>query len=83
LGYDPRRPSPAQAWPGRILVPSRVKFYTAKVNKMSIATKAAESRSARLYGARMGLGLLGLASFCSVSSHRSTRLRFLAKSYCP
>ena len=75
--------APAQAWPGRILVPSRMKFYTAKVNKMSIATKAAESPSARLYGARMRLGLLGCASFCSVSSHRSTRLRFLAKSYRP
>ena len=83
MGDDTRRRSPAQAWPGRILVPSRMKFYMAKVNKMSVAAKAAESRSASLYGARMGLGLLGLASFCSISSHRSTRLRFFAKSYCP
>ena len=65
------------------LVPSRVKFYSAKVNKMSNAAKAPESRLLRPYGARMGVGLLGLASFCSVSSHRSTRLRFFAKSYCP
>jgi hypothetical protein len=74
---------PLRLGPAGSLVPSRVKFYTVKVNKMSVAAKAAESRSVRLYGARMGLGLLGLASFCSVSSHRSTRLRFLAKSYCP
>ena len=74
---------PLRLGPAGSLVPSRVKFYTTKVNKMSVAAKAAESRSARLYGARMGLGLLGCASFCSVSSHRSTRLRFFAKSYCP
>jgi hypothetical protein len=75
--------APAQAWPGRIVVPSRLKIYTARVNEMSTTVAAAEIRSAQLYGARTGLGRAGRASFCSVSSHLSTRLRFFAKSYWP
>jgi hypothetical protein len=82
LGDNTRRRSTLRLGPaGSYAKP--VAIYTARVNEMSIAAAAAEIPSARLYGARTELALAGPASFCSVSSHLSTRLRFFAKSYWP
>jgi hypothetical protein len=74
---------PLKAWPGRIVGAKPGGILHGKSQQNVRRRQGRRIPIGSAYGARMEVGLLGLASFCSVSSHRSTRLRFFEKSYCP